>query len=170
MALVRTLLVGLATAAALRLRPTITLTDERVEVDRSPDEVIRAFRDRMTSGDEVIAAGGDRVVRRFSGEAGRFRYDTVEVVSFEPMSITFEHLRGPFSRCRERFDAAPHGGGTTLTHSGSFALRGGLFTWPLACTAVKRAFERHVREHMQLLVGEAGAHELVVEPVPPPPT
>ena len=170
MALVRILLVGLAAAVGLLLRPIVTLAEERVEVGRPPGEVIRSFRDRMSSGDDVIAGGGDRVVRRFSGDAGRFRYRTVEVVSFAPTSITFEHLRGPFATCRERFDASPCGAGTVLTHSGTFALRGGLFTWPLARTAVKRAFEHHVREHMQSLVGEAGAHELSAEHRPPPHT
>jgi len=151
MSLARVLFVGVTTAVGLRVRPTVTLVEERVEVARAPHDVIRTFRDRMSAGDGVIAADRDRVVRGFSGVAGRFRYDTVEVVSFAETSVTFEHLRGPFATCRERFDAIPSGTGTLLTHSGTFALRGGLFTWPLARTAVKRAFEEHVREHMVLL-------------------
>lgn len=148
------LLGGGVTIAGLALRPEVTLATDSVEVDLPPAAVVQQFRDRMASGSEVIATGGDRLVRRFSGRAGRFRYATVEVVSFGPLWITFEHLRGPFASCSERFDAVPGGAGTILTHSGSFVLRGGVFTWPLARTAVKRAFEQHVREHMGLLANE----------------
>lgn len=148
------LLGGGAAMTGLALRPKVILATDSVEVGLPTDTVVQQFRDRMGSGNEVIAASGDRLVRRFSGRAGRFRYATVEVVTFGPTSITFEHLRGPFASCSERFDAAPSGAGTMLTHSGSFVLRGGLFTWPLARTAVKRAFEQHVREHMRLLADE----------------
>jgi len=144
---------GGAVLAGLAVRPTVTLTPESVDVDLPPDGVVSSFRDRMSSGTDVIAAG-DRVVRRFSGRAGPFRYSTVEVVAFTPTSVTFDHLRGPFASCSERFDVTPRGTGATLTHSGTFALRGGLYTWPLARTAVKWAFERHVSDHMRQLAGE----------------
>ena len=145
---------GVAVIAGLAARPKVDLAVDSVEIELPPDAVVHHFRDRMGSGSEVIVASGDRVVRRFRGRAGRFRYATVEVVTFGRASIAFEHLRGPFASCSERFDAAPSGAGTILTHSGGFALRGGVFTWPLARTAVKRAFEAHVREHMDLFARE----------------
>lgn len=145
---------GGAVIAGLAARPKVDLAVDAVEIELPPDAVVQHFRDRMGSGSDVIAASDDRVVRRFRGRAGRFRYATVEVVTFGRASITFEHLQGPFASCSERFDAAPSGAGTILTHSGSFALRGGVFTWPLARTAVKRAFEAHVHEHMRVLAAE----------------
>lgn len=99
-------------------------------------------------------------MRRFHGQAGRFRYDTIELVTIGSSSITFEHLDGPFARCAELFRFARGATGTTgtsVSHSGTYALRGGLWTWPLARTAVKSAFERHVHEHLASL-GDQFAH------------
>ncbi len=137
--------------ACMSVAPTIRLTPESVRVGISPTDVIAQFRARMSDGADVVAAGSDTVVRRFSGQAGHFRYSTVEVVTFGPTWLTFEHLKGPFKSCNERFEAAPTSDGAQLTHTGTFALRGGLLTWPLARTAVKRSFEQHVRDHMQAL-------------------
>lgn len=137
--------------ACMSVAPTVRLAPESVRVAISPTDVIAQFRTWMGDGTDVVAAGGDTVVRRFSGQAGHFRYSTVEVVTFGPTWLTFEHLKGPFKSCSERYEAAPTSDGTQLTHTGTFALRGGLFTWPLARAAVKRAFEQHVRDHMQAL-------------------
>jgi len=133
----------------MSVAPTVRLAPESVSVDISAIEVIAEFRNRMSDGDDVVAASGDTVVRRFSGQAGHFRYSTVEVVRFGPTWLTFDHLKGPFKSCSERFEAVTTPQGAQLTHTGTFSLRGGLFTWPLARTAVKRAFEQHVRDHMQ---------------------
>jgi hypothetical protein len=43
------------------------------------------------------------------------------------------------------------------THSGSFSLRGGLWTAALAICPVKKAFETHVRGHFDALVVEFAA-------------
>lgn len=102
----------------------------------------------------MIAGDDRRVVRRFSGRAGRLTYATVEIVGFEADAITFEHLRGPFAACHERFDLTSTATGSRVTHSGTFTLRGGLWTWPFAVLVVRRAFERHVREHLVGLRGE----------------
>lgn len=104
------------------------------------------------------------MVRRFAGTAGRFRYRTVEVVSFESDAITFEHLRGPFFECRERFDVVAICDHSTVIHSEYFRLRGGLWLWPLARVAVRPTFERHVRDHLEQLGFElAGEEELITD-------
>lgn len=109
----------------------------------------------MSSGPDVLAAEPTRLVRRFRGRAGQFRYETVELVTFTSTGIGFEHLAGPFAQCRETFLLEPLDvGGTRVTHAGDYVLRGGLWTWPLARTAVKRAFERHVHEHLVALRDE----------------
>ncbi len=143
-----------ASFAALRWKPTITLAEEAVVIDESPEQLIGRFRERLGAGDDVIVAHSDRIVRGFHGRAGRFRYDTIEVITFGPSSITFEHLDGPFARCAELFEFARRTTGTSISHSGTFALRGGLWTWPLARTAVKSAFERHVHDHLASLRDE----------------
>ncbi len=132
----------------------MTLAEDTVVIDSSPEHLVGRFRERLGAGDDVIAAQQDRLVRRFHGQAGRFRYDTVEIVTFGPSSITFEHLDGPFTRCAEMFEFVRGTTGTSVTHSGTYARRGGLWTWPLARTAVKSAFERHVHEHLTALRDE----------------
>lgn len=139
------------------VRPRIALAEDSVVLGRPPADVVELFRSRMRSGPEVVAASEDAVVRSFSGRAGAFPYHTVEIVRFEATAVTFEHLRGPFATCDERFDLTPTGDGSRLTHSGTFTLRGGLFTWPLAVGPVKRAFERHVQEHMADMADELAA-------------
>ena len=147
-----------AAFAALRWAPTVTLAEDAVVVDASPERLVGRFRDRLGAGDEVIAAQPDRIVRSFHGQAGRFRYDTIEIVTFGPSWITFEHLDGPFARCAELFEFALGATGTSVSHSGTFALRGGLWTWPLARTAVKSAFERHVHENLVSMRDELADH------------
>lgn len=133
---------------ALVVRPRVELAVDTVHIAASPSIVITDLTRRMSDGPDVIAADDHRVVRRFAGTAGRFRYRTVEIVSFEDDAVTFEHLRGPFAECRERFQLTPEGAGTRLTHSGSFRLRGGLWLWPLALWGIRPAFEHHVRHHL----------------------
>lgn len=140
-----------ASFAALRWTPTVILAEDTVFIDASPELLVGRFRERLGAGDDVIVAHQDRIVRRFHGQAGRFRYDTIEIVTFGPSSITFEHLAGPFARCAELFEFGRGTTGTSVSHSGTYALRGGLWTWPLARTAVKSAFERHVHEHLTTL-------------------
>ncbi len=142
--------------------PTVTLAVDTVVIDAMPEQLLSRFRERLDVGDDVIVAQQDRIVRRFHGQAGRFRYDTVEIVTFGPSSITFEHLVGPFARCAELFEFARGTTGTSVSHSGTYALRGGLWTWPLARSAVKSAFERHVHEHLTSLRDDV-AHRSTVE-------
>ena len=150
-----------AAIAALFVRPKVELARDSVEVALSPPELLEVFRQRFAGdADAILAAEPDRIVRRFAGTEGPFSFKTVEVVRFEDAAVTFEHLAGPFAECNERFDLQPIGaevnGGpaTLLTHSGSFRLRGGLWTVPLAFGPVKRAFEAHVRGHFENLAVE----------------
>lgn len=144
-----TLLVG------MKIRLGVRLAEDVVVVDVAPGELVERFRSRISDGPDVLAAERERLVRRFRGRAGHFRYETVESVTFDPTAILFEHLAGPFARCRETFSLEHvDGGRTRITHAGTFVLRGGLWTWPLARTAVKQAFERHVHEHLTLLRDE----------------
>lgn len=107
------------------------------------------FREQMEAGAEVVAAGQDRIVARFSGRAGVFRYRTVEVVTFGPDGVAFEHLRGPFRDCHERFMVEPaERGGSVVTHEGSLTMRWGLLGWLLGAIVVRRTFEGHVARHM----------------------
>ncbi len=147
---------ALATAAATVLRPQVSLREDVVVLPGPPDEVIARLRNRLRSDDRVLAGDEHRAVCRFDGRAGVFPYHTIEVVTFELEAVTFEHLRGPFASCHERFDLSRTGGGSVLTHSGTFRLRGGLWTWPLAVGPVKRAFEHHVRTHLEQLRDEPG--------------
>lgn len=151
-----------AAYAALRWSPTVTLADDTVVVDASSERLVSRFRQRLSVGDDVIVAQQDRIVRRFHGQAGRFGYHTVEIVTFAPSSVTFEHLVGPFVRCTELFEFARVSAGTSVSHSGSYALRGGLWTWPLSRTMVKSAFERHVHHHLIALGDELAERSATV--------
>lgn len=144
---------AVAALGALAVRPTVRLVADQVEVDAGPEQVIANLRDWITRSEGVIARGDHSVVCRFSGRAGPFRYATVEVVTFEPSAITFEHLRGPFAACHERFDLTRTDTGTRLVHTGTCQRldvfpAGGLWTWPFARLVVRGTFERHVREHL----------------------
>jgi len=142
----------------LRIVPTVEMTLDNVVISAPRDEVADWFRDRMNDGPDVLAAGPDRLVRRFRGLAGLFRYETVELVTLGRDVVTFEHLAGPFARCHESFSFASVGDGSTeVAHAGNFGLRGGLWTWPMARTAVKLAFERHVHEHLIAMRDEFAA-------------
>lgn len=154
MLIARASLAIVGTLAGLTIAPSVKLRPDAVDIPVPPGELLAHFQDRLAgSEDEVLARDGSTLVRRFSGQAGPFPYRTVEVVTFEADGITFEHLSGPFSFCHERFALEPIAAGTRVIHTGSFRLRGGIWTAPLALTAVRRAFEAHVREHL-LELGE----------------
>lgn len=142
------------TLGGIAIKPRVTLRQDQVVLAVPPDDVLVHLRERFSQGPGVVAADSNRVVRHFSGRAGPFPYRTVEIVSFEPGAITFEHLQGPFAACHERFDLTLTSTDTRLTHSGSFRLRGGIWTWPLAVGPIKRAFEDHVAEHLRRLRDE----------------
>ncbi len=145
---------GVVALAALAVRPNINLAADELDLDADPEEVLSHLRCRLTGGDDLIAGDDRRVVRRFSGQAGRFTYSTVEIVGFEADAVTFDHLRGPFAACSERFELTATPTGSRLTHRGWFSLRGGLWTWPLAALLVTSAFEQHVRDHLAELQTE----------------
>jgi hypothetical protein len=147
-----------ATIAGLTVRPRVELARDSVEVPVPPAELIEVFRKRFAdSSDDILAIEPHRLVRRFAGTEGPFKFKTVEVVRYEDDVITFEHLAGPFYECNERFEFAPTPSGTLLTHSGSFRLRGGVWTAALAIGPVKKAFESHVHGHFQNLANELSA-------------
>lgn len=155
----RLLPIGLAatgTLAGLALSPTVTLRPEAVDIAIAPGQLLDDFRARLGAAtDEIMADGGDRLVRRFEGTAGPFHYRTVELVTFAADGVTFDHLAGPFSYCHERFSFDPVATGTRIVHTGTFRLRGGVWTAPLALTGVRRAFETHVRRHLEELATES---------------
>lgn len=154
----RFLVASAAVWTGLRVRLEVELADDIVVVDATPDELLERFRNRLSTGSDVLAVEHGRLVRRFAGRAGRFRYEMVELVTFTSTALGFEHLVGPFTRCREAFSLTPvEGGMTRVTHAGDFVLRGGVWTWPLARTAVKQAFERHVHEHLVAQRDEVGS-------------
>lgn len=158
----RSLALAVALWAGLQLRREVRLTEDTVLVDAAPDEIVDRIRSRLSEGPDVLAVEHNRLVRRFSGRAGRFRYETVELVTYGPTTIGFEHLAGPFAQCCERFTLEhTDGGRTRMTHEGTFVLRGGLWTWPLARTAVKRAFEQHVHDHLIALRDELRASSVL---------
>ncbi len=137
------------TLAATAIAPTVKLKRDEVEVAVPSADLMALLRRRFTdSPDDVLALQDDRAVRRFSGRAGPFPYRTVELVTFGPDWITFDHLAGPFSHCHERFTFTDHGGSTTVAHTGEFRLRGGIWSALLAVGPVRRAFETHVHDHM----------------------
>jgi hypothetical protein len=157
--------IGLAvtgTLVGVTIGPTVTLRPDEIDVDVAPDELIAYFRARLaTAKDEIIADDGDRLVRRFEGKAGPFPYRTVELVTYHLDGITFDHLAGPFLRCHERFSFDTIATGTRVIHTGTFRLKGGIWTAPLALTGVRRAFETHVRQHLEELATEIAKHRHV---------
>lgn len=151
----QTTLAVIGALAGLAVGPTVTLGRDEVDVDLPLDQLLAHFKAGFADGeDDIIVSDGDTLVRRFSGRAGPFPYRTVEVVNYEADGITFKHLAGPFKRCDERFQLDPIATGTRITHTGTFQLRGGLWTAPLALTAVRKAFETHVRQHLEALAEE----------------
>jgi hypothetical protein len=141
--------------ALVQIRPLVTLTKDEVFIPASPDELLAEFKRRFAaSPHDVLAVEDHRLVRRFAGTEGRFSFRTVEVVTYQTDAITFEHLAGPFAECNERFEFVAVSSGTRVIHSGSYRLRGGLWTGALAFGPVKRAFETHVRGHLEAMAAE----------------
>ena len=141
-----------ASIGALFIRPRVQLAEDSVEIGLPVDQVLSDMRERFASNPEdILAMEPNRMVRRFSGSEGQFSYETVEVVRFEDDAVTFEHIAGPFAECNERFQLTEIAGGTRLTHTGYFRLRGGLWMAPLAMGPVKKAFENHVNGHFQTM-------------------
>ena len=140
--------------------PVVHLRDDHVEVGATRQELLDGLREHFVDSPEHVLVADDRhVVRRFAGRAGLFPYRTVELVTFEDDSITFEHLAGLFRHCHERFQLSATVSGTRLTHTGNFVLRGGLWTALLALGPVRSAFEAHVHHHLRQL--PAGLPNLV---------
>jgi hypothetical protein len=155
MGLLRTGLAVTGTLAGLTLSPTVTLRPDEIDVAVAPGRMLDEFRERLGAAkDQIIAEDGDRLVRRFEGTAGPFPYRTVELVTFAADGVMFDHLAGPFSHCHERFSFDRVATGTRIVHTGTFRLRGGIWTAPLALTGVRRAFETHVRRHLEELATE----------------
>lgn len=143
------------TLAGVTIGPTVTLRADTIDIAVTPAELLDNFRARFGAAkNEIIANDGDRLVRRFEGKAGPFPYCTLELVTYHADGITFDHLAGPFSRCHERFSFERGTTGTRVIHTGNFRLRGGIWTAPLALTGVRRAFETHVRQHLETLATE----------------
>ncbi len=69
--------------------------------------------------------------------------------------MTFEHLRGPFQSCVERFEFVPLAdGGYALEHQGTFVMRGGWLGWLFGILVIRRVFDHLVATHMQKASGE----------------
>lgn len=148
-------LTAVGAIALLRVRPKVQLAEDQVHISATSAELFAEFRRRFEHDpNDILAMEEDRLVRRFAGTEGRYSFRTVELVKYETDAITFEHLAGPFSDCHERFDFSACPTGTLVTHTGSFRLRGGLWTALLAVGPVKHAFETHVRRHLDALATE----------------
>lgn len=155
MRILRTCLGAAGAVALLAVRPKIQLAEDVVTIDASPDDLLADFRRRFTDDpDEILAMDEHRLVRRFSGKEGPYSFRTVELVTWETNAITFEHLTGPFTECHERFEVTACTTGAQVTHTGSFRLRGGLWTALLAVGPAKHAFEVHVHRHLDALATE----------------
>lgn len=138
---------------------TIELRPHSVEVRASRERVVARLREKLGAG-EVLLESGDSFVARFSGTAGVFAYATVELVTFTPEEVRFEHLGGTFAACTERFLLRELEGRTRIVHVGEFQLRGGLVAWLLAGRAVRSGFEAHVAQHLDVLASELDADSL----------
>ncbi len=113
------------------------------------DAAVCHLRTSLTAGEDALACSGSRVVRRFRGSAGRFRYTTVELIDLGGDSLRFKHLRGPFLPCEESIQVEAAAVGCRLVHTGRFSMRGGLVGWLFGLLLVRPAFEEHVRQHLQ---------------------
>ncbi len=155
----RTGLAALATIAGLQFHPKVALRPDRVETTATADTIIELLQTRLRDSPDVLVASEDRLVRRFAGRAGVFPYRTTELVAFAPDGVTFDHLAGPFATCHERFHLRPHETFTTLEHTGTFSLRGGLWSFMLFAAPVRSAFESHVRRHLHQLAADLADHK-----------
>ncbi len=98
----------------------------------------------------ALIQGANAVVAQFEGRAGIFRYETVELIRFSDQEVTFEHLRGPFRSCIERFEFVPQADGAyVLEHQGTFVMGGGSLGWLFGILVIRGVFDRLVATHMQ---------------------
>lgn len=105
---------------------------------------------RTALASRALIQGANAVVAQFEGRAGIFHYETVELICFSDLGVTFEHLRGPFRSCIEWFEFVPLADGTyALEHRGTFVMRRGLLGWLFGVLVICGAFDRLVATHMQ---------------------
>ncbi len=151
------LLLGILCAAAVARRIPglpITLPVRRVRLEQTPEQMKAQMWTALAS--HALIQGADAVVARFEGRAGIFRYETVELIRFSDQGVTFEHLRGPFRSCVERFEFVPLADGAyALEHRGTFVMRGGLLGWLFGVLVIRGVFDRLVASHMQHSSGVA---------------
>jgi hypothetical protein len=144
-------LLGILCAAAVARRisgPPITLPVRRVRLVQTPEQLQAQMRGGLAS--RLLVQDANAAVARFEGWAGFFRYETVELIRFSDQGVTFEHLRGPFRSCIERFSFMPLADGAyALEHRGTFVMRGGLLGWLFGILVIRGAFDRLVATHMQ---------------------
>jgi len=144
-------LLGILGAAVVARRipgPPITLPVRRVRLERTPEQLQAQMRGGLAS--RLLVQDANAVVARFEGRAGIFRYETVELIRFSDQGVTFEHLRGPFRSCIERFEFVLLADGAyALEHRGTFVMRGGLLGWLFGILVIRGAFDRLVASHMQ---------------------
>jgi hypothetical protein len=142
-----------AVAVARRIPgPPITLPVRRVRLEQTPEQMTAQMRDGLAS--RILIQDANAVVAQFEGRAGIFRYETVELIRFSDQGVTFEHLRGPFQSCVERFEFVPLADGAyAFEHQGTFVMRGGSLGWLFGILVIRGVFDRLVAKHMQTFSG-----------------
>ena len=144
-------LLSILCALALARRipgPPITLPVRRVRLEQTPEQMKAQMRGGLAS--RLLVQDANAAVARFEGRAGIFHYETVELIRFSDQGVMFEHLRGPFRSCIERFEFVPLADGAyALEHRGTFVMRGGLLGWLFGVLVIRGVFDRLVATHMQ---------------------
>src|SRR2546425_9788761 len=80
------------------------------------------------------------------GTAWKSNHNVVLILSDQ--GVTFEHLRGPFQSCVERFEFVPLADGAyEFEHQGTFVMRGGSLGWLFGILVIRGVFDRHVAKH-----------------------
>jgi hypothetical protein len=138
-----------AVAVARRIPgPPIMLPVRRMRLEQTPEQMKAQMRDGLAS--RLLIQDANAAVAQFEGGAGIFRYETVELIRFSDQGVTFEHLRGPFQSCVERFEFVPLAdGGYAFEHQGTFVMRGGWLGWLFGILVIRGVFDRLVATHMQ---------------------
>ena len=153
------LLLGTLCTVAVAKRipgPPIALPVRQVRLEQTPEQMKAQMRGGLAS--RALVQDANAAVAQFEGRAGIFRYETVELIRFSDQGVTFEHLRGPFRSCIERFEFVPLADGAyALEHRGTFVMRGGLLGWLFGVLVIRGAFDRLVATHMQHSSGAADA-------------
>jgi len=145
---------ALARAVTVGSGPPLHLKPHRVQTESPAQQVLAELRADLESAPNVAMRSHDGVVAKFEGKAGRFSYQTVELIRFADQQITFEHLRGPFRSSIETIEAVQlEAGRSALEHRGQFVMRGGIAGWLLGELVVRRVFERLVASHMEGIAG-----------------